>query len=167
MTHLLERDPSVILLLGDISVYAFRDAGQMWPDRVINMGACEQGSVGFAAGLAKAGYYPVFHTIASFLCRRAYEQIYVDFGLNQLAGLFVSVGADPSEYAMLGPTHHCAEDADLMERVPGMAIHTVIADLDRTLTHAVANRELSYVRLVKHAPETVRINVRYEGSRDA
>ena len=139
--------PKLVLILGDISVHAFRRAFERFPDRCFNVGVCEQTMVGAAAGFAKEGFLPVVHTIASFLVRRAYEQIYVDFGLQELAGIFVTVGAGGS-YAALGPTHSCGEDIRLMDQVPGMV--TEIASrpyVEKYLREAVGHRQLTYIRL--------------------
>lgn len=100
-----------------------------------------------AAGLAKSGLYPIFSTIASFMVRRAYESIMVGFGINELHGLFVSVGADG--YPGLGPTHACPEDCLLMRHIPGMAIRTptTAIGVDTCIREAVASSALTYVRL--------------------
>lgn len=69
--------------------------------------------IGFAAGLSKAGYVPIVHTIAPFLALRALEQIKIDFVYNKLSGNIVSVGAS-NDYAKLGTTHHCFEDINIL-----------------------------------------------------
>lgn len=148
VTRLLDEDESVVLMLGDISVYAFREAFARHPTRCFNMGVCEQASVGMAAGLAASGLYPIYHTISSFLCRRAYEQIYLDFGVQRLPGLFVGVGG-AHEYVKLGPTH-CAEDErTLMKCVHGMAYLASDdeEEVERDLRSAVYHRALAYIRL--------------------
>ncbi len=146
ITTLMEKDDKIVLLLGDIGVYGFRDAFQRWPARCINMGVCEQASVSFAAGLAMAGLYPVYHTIDAFLVRRAYEQVYLDFGVQKLPGLFVTVGG-ARDYEKLGPTHMCAEGLDMMRHVPEMvcAFPASDDDLDASLRSAVQTRWLAYV----------------------
>ena len=77
VSRLLAEDEKVVLLLGDISSFAFRDAMARFPERVLNVGTCEQASVGMAAGLALEGLYPIYHTIDPFLVRRAYEQVFL------------------------------------------------------------------------------------------
>lgn len=145
---LMGRDDKIVLLLGDIGVHAFRTAFRLWPERCFNFGCCEQTMVGAAAGLAKEGFYPIVHSIAPFIVRRAYEQVYLDFGIQELAGAFVTVGAGGS-YAALGPTHSCPEDGALMFLVPGMQRYfpTHVDSVRRVLTEAVSLRQLSYIRL--------------------
>ena len=73
----------------------------------------EQTMLGFGAGLSKAGYIPIIHTITPFLVLRALEQIKVDFVYNKLSCNIVSVGGS-NDYAKLGTTHHCFEDISIL-----------------------------------------------------
>ena len=77
------------------------------------MSTMEQTMLGFGAGLSKAGYIPVIHTITPFLVLRALEQIKVDFVYNKLSCNIVSVGGS-NDYAKLGTTHHCFEDVNIL-----------------------------------------------------
>lgn len=137
-----------VLCLGDISVYAFRDVFAAHPTRCYNLGICEQASVDLCAGLAMGGYIPIFHTIDSFLIRRAYESIYIGFGLQRLPGVFISVGGS-QDYAKLGPTHQCPESPTLMAQIPGMHIRMPVTPetVDLAITNAVTQRQLAYIRL--------------------
>jgi transketolase len=148
MLDIMEQDERVCVLLGDIGVWAFREHMARWPLRCVNVGVSEQAMVGMAAGLACAGLYPVVHTIDSFLVRRAYEFIRLDFGEQGLPGLFVSVGHD-RDYAALGPSHWCPEGYEMMERVPGMEVSECYADfrVDYVIKNAVESRKLAYLRL--------------------
>ncbi len=147
---LLADDHRIVLLLGDIGVHAFRDSFRRFPDRCYNLGTAEQTMVGMASGLAKEGFYPIVHSIAPFLVRRAYEQICIDFGAQQLPGLFITVGAD-NDYPALGPTHRCDEDLTLMGWVPGMQRYApgTEAGVNDAICGSVDRNELSYVRLRK------------------
>jgi transketolase len=148
-SDLMERDDKIVLLLGDIGVHAFQTAFLLWPKRCINFGCCEQTMVGAAAGFAKEGFYPIVHSIAPFIVRRAYEQIYLDFGVQRLAGAFVTVGAGGG-YVALGPTHACPEDYTLMRHcVPNMAVWCPDSkkETDLALRSAVSGRALAYIRL--------------------
>ena len=110
VSRLMDEDDRIILLLCDIGVYGFRRLFQKHPKRCHNTGVTECGTVGMAAGLAASGYYPIVSTIDSFLMRRAYEFIRLDFRETGLAGLFVGVGGQ-REYRKLGPTHMLPEQA--------------------------------------------------------
>jgi len=69
--------------------------------------------IGFAAGLSRAGFIPIIHSIAPFLVLRALEQIKIDFVYNRLNCNIVSVGAS-NDYSKLGSTHHCFEDVSVL-----------------------------------------------------
>lgn len=121
ISNLLEKDKRLVLLLGDIGVYGFQQVFKDFPDRVYNIGILEQATVSLAAGLAKVGLIPVFHTIAPFIAERAIEQLKIDFGYQQLRGNFVSVGGS-YDYAALGATHQCPGDIGILKQIPGMKI---------------------------------------------
>lgn len=121
VSEILDKDERVIVLLGDIGVYAFRDAFAKHPKRVYNIGICEQSMVGMAAGLAMSGFIPIVHTIEPFLVDRAFEQIKDDFGYQELKGNIV--GVDVSETAPnLGYTHQCPYALSHMRDVRGMNV---------------------------------------------
>ena len=144
----MERDEKIVVLLGDIGIHSFREAFERWPNRCINMGVCEQGMVGFAAGLAMMGFYPVVSTIDSFLLRRALEFIRLDFGEQLLSGLFVTVGGS-NDYAKLGPTHQCPEGPRLMSTIPHMrqTMPRTESAVAYDIRSAISDRWLCYVRL--------------------
>lgn len=152
MLSLMEQDDKIVCLLGDIGVFAFREHMARWPLRCINVGVCEQAMVGMAAGLSAAGLYPVIHTIDSFLARRAYEFIRLDFGEQRLGGLFVSVGHD-YDYESLGPSHHCPEGASLMRFVRGMMVWEPesVEQVRLQMELACSGRALAYIRLKESA----------------
>lgn len=148
MLDVMESNPHVCVLLGDIGVFAFREHMARWPMRCINAGVSEQGMVGMAAGMAASGLYPVIHTIDSFLARRAYEFLRLDFGEQNLPGLFVSVGHD-RDYAALGPSHHCPEGHDLIQCIPNMlVVEPANANaVDIAIRGAIDNQMLAYIRM--------------------
>jgi transketolase len=141
-------DPDIVVLLGDIAVYPLRNIFEDFAERCFNMGVAEAGLVGFGAGLAAAGFYPIMIAITPFLVRRAYEQIYVDFGLNGRSGLIVGLGG-PDDYAAFGPTHQCSEDWDLMACIPNMsvAIPRTLEAAGLELTRIIESHDLAYINL--------------------
>jgi len=146
--RLLESDPRLFILLGDIGVFAFRRSLQKYPERVLNIGILEQATVSVAAGLAKEGFIPLFHSIAPFVVERAFEQIKVDFGYQKQGGNFVSVGAS-YDYASLGCTHHCPGDVGILATIPGMEV--VVPghphEYDVLFQEAYADGQPTYYRL--------------------
>jgi len=119
--NLVKKDPQAVVMVGDISHYLLRDTQTAAPDRFYNIGICEQSMVSLASGMAIEGLKPVLHTIAPFLVERAYEQIKVDIGYQDLNVTLVSVGGT-YDYSDLGCTHHCYGDIALMRTIPNMQI---------------------------------------------
>ena len=119
---LMDKDDKVVVILGDIGVFAFKDVMAKYPNRCYNIGICEQSMVSMCAGLAMAGFTPIIHTISPFLAARAYEQIRDDFGFQDLKGVFVGVDVYVTS-PNLGLTHSCPEDISLMSFVPNMKIY--------------------------------------------
>lgn len=132
--EIMEKDERVVVLLGDIGVFAFEPVFRKFPKRCYNVGICEQSMVGMAAGLAMAGFIPIIHTIEPFLVDRAFEQIKDDFGYQNLIGTIV--GVDVSETASnLGYTHQSPHALEHMGNVPNMVVfspHTP-AEFDQLL----------------------------------
>jgi len=169
---ILDRDDRVVVLLGDIGVFGFREAMQRHPSRVINIGILEQSMVGVGAGLALGGHIPVLHTIAPFLVERALEQIKIDCAYQQLRGNLVTVGAS-MDYAALGATHHCPGDAGILLNVPGVEIYVpgTSSEFSQLFTSNYANSFLSYFRLaeftntISHPVTSGKANLIQKGSR--
>ncbi len=142
----MDKDDKVVVLLGDIGVFAFTSVFEKYPNRIFNVGICEQSMVGMAAGLAMAGLIPIIHTIEPFLVERAFEQIKDDFGYQELKG--VIVGVDVSDTAPnLGYTHQCPYALDMMRNVIGMNVFEPkdASDLDALLKENY--KKLSYFRI--------------------
>ena len=153
---LLTADSRLVVLLGDIGVFGFRNAFQLHPHRIYNIGICEQAMTSMAAGLAKTGLIPVLHSIAPFVVERCFEQIKVDFCYQKLPGNIVSVGAS-YDYAALGCTHHCPGDVAVLRTLPGMEIVVpgTPAEFDRLFRAAYANPHPTYFRLSERSnPQT-------------
>ncbi|MEN6568371.1 MAG: hypothetical protein ABFC57_18970 [Veillonellales bacterium] len=153
--EILRDDPKTVLLLGDIGVFGFRNAFERFPTRVYNIGILEQATIGLAAGLALEGCIPIVHTIAPFLVERAFEQLKIDFGYQQLGGNFVSAGAS-YDYAALGCTHHCPGDVGILLNLPGMEIVVpgTSHEFARLLHASYDNGHSTYFRLSEQENES-------------
>ena len=144
----MSTDERLILLLGDIGVFGFRNAFKNFPDRVYNIGILEQATISLAAGLATLDFIPVIHTIAPFLIERSLEQLKIDFCYQKLCGNFISVGAS-YDYAALGCTHHCPGDVGILKNIPGMEIVLpgTSQEFDTLFRQGYANGHPTYYRL--------------------
>ena len=153
--ELLSKDDKLVLVLGDIGVFGFRNAFKDFPDRTYNIGILEQSTIGLSAGLAMQHFIPVVHTIAPFIVERSFEQLKNDFGYQRLGGNFVSVGAS-YDYAALGCTHHCPGDVGILKQIPGMEIVLpgTAAEFDALFKQSYDNGHPTYFRLSERQNET-------------
>ena len=90
-----------------------------FPDRVFDVGICEQHAVTFAAGLATQGYIPVVAIYSTFL-QRAFDQIIHDVCLQDLPVVFAIdrggiVGDD-------GKTHQGTFDLSYLTLIPDLIV---------------------------------------------
>lgn len=126
----------------------FRDFIGNAPSRHVDVGISEATLIGAASGIARCGRRVVVSAIASFLLRRAYEQIVIDVGFDRLPVTLIGVGGGLA-YGPLGPTHHIADDVALMRLIPGMAVFVpadAVAAAD-ALRLATALPGPSYIRI--------------------
>ena len=90
-----------------------------FPQRVFDVGICEEHAVTFAAGLATQGFIPVVAIYSTFL-QRAFDQVIHDVCLQQLPVIFAIdrggiVGDD-------GKTHQGAFDISYLTLVPNLIV---------------------------------------------
>ncbi len=130
LVELSERDPSIVLLTGDLGYRVLEPFSERFPDRFFNVGVAEQNMVGLATGLASEGLTPFAYSIASFASMRAYEFFRNGPVLHELPVRLVGVGGG-LDYGHNGATHYALEDIALMRVQPGL---TVIAPADPAQT---------------------------------
>ena len=114
-----------------------KEFGQVFPDRMFDVGIAEQHAVTFAAGLAADGYKP-FCAIYSTFLQRGYDQVVHDVAIQNLPVRFAMdraglVGAD-------GPTHAGAFDIAYLGCLPNMVLMAAAdeAELARMVATAAA-----------------------------
>ena len=146
---LVETDPSVALVYAEISGQFFGEVEARHPDRVINVGIREQLLLNVGAGLALTGMRPIVHTFGSFLVERAFEQVKLGFGHQDVGGVLVGSGGS-FDIASAGRTHQVPGDVALMDTLPGVLIHapSTSTEVDTILRTTVAGDGLHYVRVV-------------------
>jgi len=93
--------------------------GELFPERMFDVGICEQHAVTYAAGLAASGFKPVVAIYSTFL-QRSYDQIIHDVCLQNLPVIFALdragiVGED-------GPTHNGVFDLSYLRSIPNITI---------------------------------------------
>jgi transketolase len=148
VSKLIQNDDRVVLLLGDIGVYGFRDMLTNYPQRAYNIGILEQSTISLSAGLSLSNLIPIIHTIAPFIVERALEQIKVDLCYQGLGSNLVSVGAS-YDYAALGCTHHCPADIPTLNEIPD--IELIVPghpdEFDKLFNQNYDNDKTTYFRL--------------------
>ena len=144
----IEKYNNVALILGGISVASFNDNIQKYPNRVFNAGISEQGIVSLASGMAIEGMIPVIHSIAPFIIERAYEQLKLDFGYQNLSGKIVTTGAS-LDYSSFGATHQCPADIGILKLIPNMQIVVpgTAKEFDDLYRESFFNKSTTYYRL--------------------
>jgi len=105
------------LLICDMGFGAVDKLQKEFPDRVVNCGIMEQGTVGIAAGMSMSGLIPIVYSMVNFLAFRSIEQIRNDVVLQDLNVKFIATGAN-NYFKFLGPSHCCGtDDVRLMELI--------------------------------------------------
>jgi transketolase len=119
--ELAKQDERIVFIGSDLGAGVLEDFKREMPDRFFMEGIGEANMVGMAAGMALSGKIVYCHTIATFLTRRAFEQVAIDVGLHQANVRLIGAGGG-AVYAPLGPTHLAIDDIALMRTIPGMRI---------------------------------------------
>lgn len=129
LTKLAEKDPRVILIIGDVGFSYVEAYKERFPNQFINVGALEQTMMGVATGMARVGWKPYVYTMINFIVFRPYEQVRNDIAYgNANVKLF---GVEGSEaYKFLGHSHNIEKDEDtkLMQDLPNMNTYTNMKD---------------------------------------
>lgn len=118
--ELLTKDDKVVLVSAAmISGTGISEVKNIFPNRVIDVGICEQHATTFCAGMARGGLKPVFLVYSTFL-QRAYDQILHDVCITSQNVVFMIdragiVGAD-------GETHQGIFDLSFLSHIPNMTI---------------------------------------------
>jgi transketolase len=147
-TELVDTDESVAVVLADISSDAFEPVARQHPDRVVNVGIREQLLVSVGGGFALTGMRPIVHTYAPFLVERAFEQVKLDLGHQDVGAVLVSIGAS-YDRADSGRTHQAPGDVALIGTLPSWTVHVPghPDEADALLRDAVAGAGRVYLRL--------------------
>ena len=93
--------------------------GQLFPDRIYDVGIAEQHAATSAAGLAYGGMHPVVAVYATFL-NRAFDQVVMDCALHNAGVTFVldRAGVTGDD----GASHNGVWDMAMLQIVPGLRI---------------------------------------------
>jgi len=134
-------DERIWLLYADVGYSYVEDFERLFPERTVNCGIREQLMVGMAAGLALEGKLPYCYSMATFITRRAYEQIAVDVAEPNLPVTLIGIDS-PTD---AGFSHTAKEDAAIMHLLPNIGVY--VPRSEETLLAAMRNSAPKYLRV--------------------
>jgi len=145
-----EPRPEVLVLSADLTASCeadgFRDA---YPERFFSMGMAEQNMMGFAAGLAREGFFPYIHTFAVFMTRRPFDQVAMAIGYPNLPVRMI--GFLPGIISPGGASHQAIDDVAIMRVTPNMTVVDMgdATDVETCLDEIQAVDGPVYVRMLR------------------
>lgn len=142
-------DERYYLLVCDMGFGVIDKLRREFPDRVINCGIMEQGTVGIAAGMSLSGLKPIVYSIVNFLVFRALEQIRNDVVLQKLNVKFIATGVN-AYFKFLGPSHCCGTDDIAIMKLIHMDIYDPYRDkkpFDKLVKDWILSDRSGYMRV--------------------
>ena len=119
--ELAKKNKRILFIGSDLGPGVLDNFKKKFPNRFLMEGVAEQAIIGMAAGLAMQKFRPYVNTIATFITRRAFEQVVIDLCLHNLPVTLIGNGGG-MVYAPLGPTHQAIEDISIMRTLPNLTI---------------------------------------------
>lgn len=121
LIQLGKENERIITLDADLSrssrTHQFKDE---FPNRAINCGIAEQNMTSVAGGLAYCGKIPFIHSIAPFVVRRNYDQLYQSVALSNLnvkvVGMYSGLNGED------GSSHQILNDIGMMTSLPNFNV---------------------------------------------
>lgn len=121
LLELARERPEVVCLSADLTssteIDLFRDA---LPERFFNLGIAEANAIGVAAGMARCGDIPFFHTFSVFCSRRPFDQIAMQLAYPR--SNVKIVGFLPGVTTLLGVSHQAIDDLAILRALPNMTL---------------------------------------------
>lgn len=143
-------DPHFVVLSGDHGYALFDALRRRAPAQFVNVGVCEQGMVGYAAGMAAEGLHPLVYGLAAFVPLRVLEQVKLDLCHPRRRVILLGDGAG-LVYSSLGSSHQCGEDLACLKALPHLRIYSPCdaPELRACLAEAAEADGPSYLRIGK------------------
>lgn len=141
LNKMAEKFNNIFAVSADTEVsMGYSAMAEMFPDRVINVGICEQNMALVAAGIASCGGKAFAATYAPFASMRMLEQIRTFIAYPKLdVKIIAGMGGLSGSYE--GVTHQGLEDISIMRSIPNMI---VIVPADSCSTEAITNTITEY-----------------------
>lgn len=121
-----------------------------YPDRFVSVGIAEQTAVSFAFALSRSGKIPVVPLFASFLTRRACDQLFIQAGYAHANIKFFGCYCGLST-PNTGATHQSINDIAIMRSIPGMIVAEAAdpQELTKMMDQAMAYDGPVYIRMIR------------------
>jgi transketolase len=151
---IMESDPNVIFLTGDLGYGSFEILQEKFPTRFYNMGIAEQNMVGVACGLSLENKKVIVYSIANFSTLRVLEQIR-NYLIYHDSKVLIVNGGGGFCYGQLGYTHHSLEDIAILKALPHIKLYAPynIKGIAYSINNWYHNDSVSYLRLEKNIVE--------------
>lgn len=161
-----KKDPSIILLTGDLGYSVIEEFRDSLPTQFLNMGITEQSTISFAAGLAKDGFKPFVYSIANFPTFRCFEQIRNDVCYMNSNVTIVAVGAGFA-YGTAGYSHHLIEDISAMSALSNLEIYSPYdpEDVATCLNQILLTNSPSYLRIGRGGDQKINPDIQLEADK--
>ena len=142
LIELAEKDPRVILIVGDVGFSFIEPFRARFSNQFINVGTLEQTMMGFAVGMAHMGWKPYVYTMKNFILLRPLEQVRNDICYGNVNVKLFGV-AGSAAYKFLGYSHNLAdgEEAAILGTLPN--INSYFPETEEEATKFIHNE---YVR---------------------
>lgn len=150
LMELAEKDPRIILIVGDIGFSYLEEFGERFPNQFLNAGVTEQSFMGMAAGLALSGWKPYVYSMIPFVTMRNYEQLRNDVCYHKANVKIIGVRGSV-HYKFLGFSHNVSledEDVKILSHLPDLKIYTPEPEQVRqTVLESYNLKQPCYIRL--------------------
>jgi transketolase len=144
------KDKRIYLLVCDMGFGVTDVFRAEFPDRILNVGMMEQGTVGIAAGMAMTGLVPIVYSIVNFLAFRAIEQIRNDIILQNLNVKFIATGVN-NYFSFLGHSHCCGEDDKKIMELINLRVfdpyHRKDVNFEEMVKEWITDNRAGYIRV--------------------
>jgi len=142
--------PEIVVFSADLTASCEADDfAKAYPGRFFSFGLAEQNMIGFAAGMAREGFFPYVHTFAVFITRRTFDQVAMSIAYPNLPVRLV--GFLPGITTPGGATHQAVDDVGLMRLLPNMTVLECgdATDVESALEVAQAVEGPVYLRMLR------------------
>jgi len=156
LCQLMAENPQIVAITAGMCMgTGLNDVRRMFPERVYDVGICEEHAVVFAAGMATRGLLPVVIIYASFM-QRAMDYVFHDVCLQNLPVIFC---LDRAGVVDDGPTHHGIHDYGFWRTIPNISVlqPSDADELGQMLHLLVDRRAPAVLRYPKAAAAPLRV----------